>query len=58
MAPETIQPLVLRRLRLPGVLLRRLWDSLEYVYNTRPLPRLRSPLALDDLPKLPALVAA
>jgi hypothetical protein len=30
---------------------------LEYVYNPRPLPRLRPPMALDNLPRLSALVA-
>jgi hypothetical protein len=58
MASESIEPLVLRRLRLPGVLLRRLRHGVEYVYDLRALPRLPPPMALDDLPKLLPLVAA
>ena len=41
MASERIEPLVLWRLRLPGVLLRWLRHGLEYVYDPRALPRLR-----------------
>ncbi|HZD41373.1 MAG TPA: hypothetical protein VE131_11660 [Terriglobales bacterium] len=58
MATEPIEPLVLRRLRLPGILLRRLRHGVEYVYHPRPLPWLRPPVALDNLSKLPQLVAA
>jgi hypothetical protein len=58
MAPESIEPLVLRRLRLPGVLLRRLWHGVEYVYDPGALPRVRPPVALDNLFNLPRLVAA
>ena len=53
-----IEPLVLRRLRLPGVLLRRLRHGVEYVYDARPLPRLPPSMALDNLLALPALVTA
>jgi len=56
LAAERLEPLVLRQLRLPRVLLRRVRDWLEYLHHPRLVPWLRPSVALDDLPALLRLV--
>jgi hypothetical protein len=58
MAAERDKPVVLRRLRMPGVLLRGLRHGLEYVYYRRAVSGVPSPMALDDLLALLSLVTA
>jgi hypothetical protein len=58
MAAQTVAPLVLRALRLSGVLRRRLRHLLEHLGHPRPLPRLSASMALDRLLELRRLVTA
>jgi len=58
MAAQAVAPLVLRTLRLSGILRARLRRLLEHFQHARALPRLRPSVALDGVLELRRLVAA
>ena len=58
LAATGIEPLVLQPPRYARTAVRQLRDDLEYVRNAWPLPRVRAPMAVDDLPAVRHRVAA